>query len=1100
MKSIYKLLVIYYLMSISQIATSQNNIFFNIDQSRSDSTTFKAGDTIKLCDTSNVLILNTNCIHCFNNSKYFIVDNGNGVIKNHKFGETIPVYNYTTNSIYKVKVSFVIDGLIRAVDSIFIDYQKNCINKNLIYYEDINGNCIKDTGEIIVNSILANPETTIRYQSTNNYSSTISRNFFFKLHPNDLISNILLSDTTYYLSSFSSSCPVNFNPSNVELPTYRLNANPLSMDTSKIIVYRDKNKNCIKDTSEQIIEFFGLNITDLNKGTTITLNNSIFNYSLLAYLPKTSSNFKINYVDQYNVLMHLPIGCNNILNKNTIQYIPVLDTCIYSLEFDNINPKNLEVGVSTAFKTYSYKYGACDSSYIVFSASNGFYQKFDTLPSLVYITFSQKGKYQIKVESFINNILSSSITDSVQVSDTAYIYGKYYLDSNNNCLLDSGELIFKKNINLPNITTHRYNFYNYYTNVSSIGNSLSEHIDENGDFSDKVLIDSFNRYTFFLSSNINSYNIDIYKYFFGCGSTTFDNAYDFLILDKVTNLNVPVQNVPSILNFLDNFIPDSNYICSKDSIEIPLNITKSYGNMKTLIDWGDGSKDSLFHYISDIEFSKTLKHRFNSSGLQNVTIYFYDINSELLKSVSDSIMVYECGNVEGIVYLDQNNNCSFDSNIDKRLKGYQLQFLNNSILKRQLFTDNYGLFNVALDSSLNYFINAKQKVNCGNNSNQTPMIPWNGQSALFQNIPISPDSIDFSLFCYWEGRPVPNNIIEINLGYSSITSATNDIYEIMLPSKTQYIQTLGGIGTQINPNKIEVVANNQLTNNYNSTSSKVYIKLDSTLKINDTLCFELRLKKNGNEADTINNFQKLCFTVRTSYDPNDKQVNIKSLQSNGDFNDKTDEFIYTIRFQNTGNAEAENLYILDPIDTNFDIKTFRFISSSHNPILNISEDNIIKFNFRSIWLPDSFSNEPASHGNIIYGIKPNTNLKLNSTVKNTAYIYFDFNEPIITNTTSNKFVEKKSNNIDNNKNLTNQISIFPNPVKGNYLHIGSRDYSNLHSFKIFSIFGKDLKKGIFNGQFKVNISDLSKGIYYIEINDKNGICLIRQKIIVEQND
>ena len=47
-----------------------------------------------------------------------------------------------------------------------------------------------------------------------------------------------------------------------------------------------------------------------------------------------------------------------------------------------------------------------------------------------------------------------------------------------------------------------------------------------------------------------------------------------------------------------------------------------------------------------------------------------------------------------------------------------------------------------------------------------------------------------------------------------------------------------------------------------------------------------------------------------------------------------------------------------------------------------------------------FINEPASHGFIQFKIKLKQNTPYWSTIKNTAAIFFDFNEPIFTNTTS----------------------------------------------------------------------------------------------------
>ncbi|MEO0405496.1 MAG: hypothetical protein AAF193_11550, partial [Bacteroidota bacterium] len=52
-----------------------------------------------------------------------------------------------------------------------------------------------------------------------------------------------------------------------------------------------------------------------------------------------------------------------------------------------------------------------------------------------------------------------------------------------------------------------------------------------------------------------------------------------------------------------------------------------------------------------------------------------------------------------------------------------------------------------------------------------------------------------------------------------------------------------------------------------------------------------------------------------------------------------------------------------------------------------------------IQLPDSTNNEPESHGLVSFKITPLPDLPVGTVLENTAYIYFDNNEPIITNTT-----------------------------------------------------------------------------------------------------
>jgi uncharacterized repeat protein (TIGR01451 family) len=143
--------------------------------------------------------------------------------------------------------------------------------------------------------------------------------------------------------------------------------------------------------------------------------------------------------------------------------------------------------------------------------------------------------------------------------------------------------------------------------------------------------------------------------------------------------------------------------------------------------------------------------------------------------------------------------------------------------------------------------------------------------------------------------------------------------------------------------------------------------------------------------------------VQCSYDPNDKLV---SPIYPDNYALTGENLIYTIRFQNTGNAEAYDVVIKDLLSDNLDISTFRFITSSHESVLNTYlNDRMLTFEFRDIFLPDSTTNFDASQGYVMYSIRALDGLADFSTIENTANIFFDYNPAVITNTTENVMVE-----------------------------------------------------------------------------------------------
>ncbi len=139
--------------------------------------------------------------------------------------------------------------------------------------------------------------------------------------------------------------------------------------------------------------------------------------------------------------------------------------------------------------------------------------------------------------------------------------------------------------------------------------------------------------------------------------------------------------------------------------------------------------------------------------------------------------------------------------------------------------------------------------------------------------------------------------------------------------------------------------------------------------------------------------------VSCAYDPNDKQATPEGYTENNFILEDT-ELQYKIRFQNTGNAPAFDVVIEDQIDiTRLDLASLEPLNASHSFSTIVQPDGLVKFVFNNIMLPDSTSNEPESHGYVIYKIRTMPGIAVGEIINNTASIFFDDNPPIITNTT-----------------------------------------------------------------------------------------------------
>jgi len=140
-----------------------------------------------------------------------------------------------------------------------------------------------------------------------------------------------------------------------------------------------------------------------------------------------------------------------------------------------------------------------------------------------------------------------------------------------------------------------------------------------------------------------------------------------------------------------------------------------------------------------------------------------------------------------------------------------------------------------------------------------------------------------------------------------------------------------------------------------------------------------------------------CGLVRSSYDPNDKTGYPLGVSSQR-YIKPNQPIEYVIRFQNTGNDTAFTVVIRDTLSTDLDIFSVASGVSSHEYSFRMYGQRILEWTFDNILLPDSNVNEPVSNGFVVFTVNQSPDLPNNTLIENSASIFFDFNAPIITNT------------------------------------------------------------------------------------------------------
>ena len=240
-----------------------------------------------------------------------------------------------------------------------------------------------------------------------------------------------------------------------------------------------------------------------------------------------------------------------------------------------------------------------------------------------------------------------------------------------------------------------------------------------------------------------------------------------------------------------------------------------------------------------------------------------------------------------------------------------------------------------------------------------------------------------------------------------------------------------------------------------------------------------------------------AFLIRCSFDPNDKEVTPAGAGANHQvFMDE--ELRYLIRFQNTGTDTAFNIIVTDTISPGLNINSLFVISTSHLCWIEKIGGELMRFHFDDILLPDSNVNEPASHGYIYFRVKGNQANIDPTVVTNSANIYFDFNPPIITNTTLTTFSNSTVGIAPIGGPEAGTIRLSPHPMQESTLLLfdGIKDHS--HLLELMDISGRTVKPTVtFKGtSYLLQRESLSSGTYFIKIIDVQNESLYYTKMVV----
>lgn len=558
------------------------------------------------------------------------------------------------------------------------------------------------------------------------------------------------------------------------------------------------------------------------------------------------------------------------------------------------------------------------------------------------------------------------------------------------------------------------------------------------------------------------------------------NIYIFLLLLLGFTGIISKSYATNFANHSEYFSCDTSKAYSTAFFNVGINASGAGLTVETAFGDGYTTTNSYSTNGTNISFARqyafpgtyTVRHILKQSGTPIDTIY-------------TTVAVY-CHNAVIRMYLDKNSNCSLDltdslcaasAKIEIDSAGVKIDTVSLAGFAYKQLTPGYSytLRLISFSPSIN--------LTCPSTGTVTHTISYTGATYFDFGFNCS-SSTGYDLAEYVHVRAGRHSEMVNIVVANNYCNSQNAVLVANLSPK---------YGTFMNASPTPTsVSGNTITWNLSGISITkfeyltVYFETGSGwLTPGDTIHTSYYLTPTAGDVNIANNTVISVDTVRSSFDPNDK-----SVSPSGNIMPGT-KLTYTVEFENDGNDTAHNIYILDTLSNNVDVKSFELISATaavNTSIIKSMGYNILRFDFPNINLLDS-SYHGKCTGMVIYSIKAKTTLPEGTYITNRAGIYFDDNEVVMTKTVENIIAP-----LSVGTNLIDKYTtIYPNPVH-DVLTVKSA--ATLSQVRIINAMGQTMTETTINAkEARIDVKQLPAGVYYLILNGNDGVKT--EKIIKE---
>ncbi len=440
--------------------------------------------------------------------------------------------------------------------------------------------------------------------------------------------------------------------------------------------------------------------------------------------------------------------------------------------------------------------------------------------------------------------------------------------------------------------------------------------------------------------------------------------------------------------------------------------------------------------------------------------------------------------LSGKVYRDENLNCMPDAN-ENGMKQITV-FAQTATKKYSATSDVDGNFSMAISEG-NFTLSITQPGSYWNYCDfQNPVTIDTDHDSVSVSIGAKATVICPELFVSI-GSPVfrrcfDNNYLSVQYQNYGTAPAVDAYVSVTLDPKLIYLSATAPLLSQSGQTYKFDIGTVDIGE---SGSFTINFKVDCDATLGEILCVDSHIYPDTlciptAGAKVSNSF---CLPVVASYDPNDKTAFVSGKPETAKILPDLG-LEYLIRFQNTGNDTAFNIVIADTLGQRLDPTSVVPGASSHPYSFELRDGNVLRFVFNNILLPDSNTNEVASHGFVKFYIKQAPGNPIGSALSNTAAIFFDFNLPVITNE-SRLVVSTATGAKEPAANI--EVKAWPVPARDRVDLLLPAGTPSVQSWKLMNLTGQVMRVGAAeSSRFFIRRDGLPSGIYWCQVSLENG--------------